>query len=173
MNRAIIRSLSVSLALLGAIPLADADDLNLLGCWRSQNVDQYGSDGKIIHLNSDCVSEFSSKQIRSECQNASGRVQNLSVYEITAPGRYVATPSDGSTAAKEPPQPRVVEYVVDAEWLTLTFFSSKARQCPAPRPLIRSWPSPSGSIRCPAKICVNPEGPRQFALAPDPLAPRC
>jgi len=100
MNRALIGSLSVSLALLGSIPLAEADDLNLLGCWRSQNADQYGSDGKIRHLNSDCVSEFSSKQIRSECQNANGRVQNLSTYEITAPGRYVATLSNGGAARK-------------------------------------------------------------------------
>jgi hypothetical protein len=122
MNRALIRSLSVSLALLSPIPLAEANDLNLLGCWRSQNMDQYLSDGKIIHTNNDCVAEFSAREIRSECQNASGRVNILSTYEITAPGRYVATLSQGSAAAREPPQPRVFEYVVDGEWLTLTSF---------------------------------------------------
>src|SRR5215475_1068633 len=134
MNRAHIRSLSVLLALLGAIPAAGADDLKLLGCWRSQNSDQYYSGGKIIHLNSDCVSEFSAKQIRSECQIASGRVQNLSTYEITAPGRYAATPSNGSAAVKEPPQPRVVEYMIDGEWLTLTLSPQKRANAQPPVP---------------------------------------
>jgi hypothetical protein len=120
-------------SLLGA-PLADADDLNLVGCWRSQNVDQYFPEGKIIHLNSDCVSEFSAKQIRSECQNASGRVQNLSTYETKAPGRYVATLSSGSAGANEPPQPRVIEYAIDGEWLTLTFSPQQRANAQPPAP---------------------------------------
>jgi hypothetical protein len=132
MKRALIRSLSVSLTLLGAIPLAHADDPNLVGCWRSQNSDQYYSDGRIIHLNGDCVSEISAKQIWTECQNANGRVQNLSTYEITAPGRYVATLVNTSAAVKEPPQPRTIEYVIDGEWLTLTFFPEKRANAPAP-----------------------------------------
>jgi hypothetical protein len=134
MNRALIRLLSVSLALLGAIPLAHADDLDRLGCWRLQNVDQYHPGGKIIRINSDCVSEISAKQIRSECQRANGHVQNLSTYEITAPGRYVATPSDGGAAAKEPQQPRVVEYVVDGQWMTVTFLPQKPANAPIPPP---------------------------------------
>jgi hypothetical protein len=131
MKRALIRSLSVSLvlsvslALSAAIYLAHADDLNLMGCWRSQNSDQYYSDGRIIHLNGDCVSEVSAKQIRSECQNATGRVQNFSTYEITAPGRYVATFSSDSAAASQPPQQRVIDYVIDGEWLTLTVLPEK------------------------------------------------
>src|SRR5262249_29376464 len=134
MNRALIRSLSVALALLGAIPVADANDLNLLGCWRSQNADQYYSDGKVIHLNSDCVSEFSLKQISTECKNASGRVNNFYTYEITARGRYVATLSEGSEAAKEPPQPRPVEYVADGEWLVVTTFPPKRANAQPPLP---------------------------------------
>jgi hypothetical protein len=138
MNRALIRSLSVSLALLGAIPLADANDLNLLCCWRSQNADQYYSNGKVIHLNSDCVSEVSLQHIRTECQNASGRMQNLKTYQITAPGRYAATLSNGSAAAEEPSQPREVEYVVDSEWLMVTSFPQKRvnAQPPAPEKIV-------------------------------------
>jgi hypothetical protein len=134
MNRALLRSLSVSLALLGAIPPAGANDPNLLGCWRFQNTDQYYSGGKVIHLNSDCVSEFSLKQIRTECQNTSGRVTNLSAYEITAPGRYVATLSEGSSAAKEPAKPRAVEYQVDGEWLTLISFPQNRANAQPPAP---------------------------------------
>ena len=43
------------------------------------------------------------KQIRTECENASGHVNNSYTYEVTAPGRYVAILSDGSSAAREPP----------------------------------------------------------------------
>jgi hypothetical protein len=169
MNRALIRSLSVSLALLGAIPLADANDLNLLGCWRSQNADQYYSDGKVIHLNSDCVSEISFKKIRTECQNASGRVNNLSTYEITAPGRYVATLSEGSSAAKEPPQPRVVEYVVDGEWLTLTSFPQKRANAQPPAPdkvvgLAVRVNAPFGKDVC------HPRGPSKIRVAAGPVS---
>jgi hypothetical protein len=116
------------------MPPADADDLKLLGCWRSQNSDQYRSDGKVIHLNSDCVSEFSAKQIRSECQTANGRVQNLSTYEMTAPGRYVATPVNTSAAGNASPQPRTIEYVIDGDWLTLTFFPEKRANAQPPAP---------------------------------------
>jgi hypothetical protein len=134
MNQALLRSLSVSLALLGVMPPADADDLKLLGCWRSQNSDQYRSDGKVIHLNGDCVSEFSAKQIRGECQTANGRVQNLSTYEMTAPGRYVATLVSTSAAANAPQQPRTIEYVIDGDWLTLTFFPEKSANAQPPAP---------------------------------------
>src|SRR5262245_19238478 len=99
MNRALIRSLSVSLAVFSAISLADANDPNLVGCWRSQNMDQYYSDGRIIHLNSDCVSEISLREIRSECQSSNGSVNNSYAYEVTAPGRYVITVPGGSSAA--------------------------------------------------------------------------
>jgi hypothetical protein len=133
MNRVLIRSLSASLALF-AMPLAHADDPNLLGCWRSQNSDQYYSDGRIIHLNGNCVSEFSAKQIRSECHNANGRVQNLLTYEIAAPGRYLIKRANAGAAPNLPPQPRPVEYVVDGEWVTLTTFPEKRANAPLPVP---------------------------------------
>jgi len=163
MNRALIRSLSVLLAPLGAIPLADANDLNLLSCWRSQNMDQYYSDGKVIHLNSDCISEVSLKQIRTECQNASGSVSNLYTYEITAPGRYVTTLSEGSAAAKEPPQPRPGEYVVDGEWLMLTTFPPKRANAQPPLPdkvvnLAVRVNAPSGKDMC------HPRGPSKIRV---------
>jgi hypothetical protein len=163
MNRTFIRSLSVSLALVGAIPLADANDLNLLGCWRSQNADQYYSDGKVIHLNSDCVSEFSLKQFRTECQNASGPVSNFYTYEITAPGRYVATLSEGSEATKEPLQSRVAEYVVDGDWLMVTSFPQKPANARLPLPdkvvgLAVRVNAPSGKDMC------HPRGPSKIRV---------
>jgi hypothetical protein len=163
MNRALIRSLSVSLALSSAIPLADANDLNLLGCWRSQNADQYYSDGKIIHLNSDCVSEVSLREIRTECQTSSDRANYLYTYEITAPGRYVVTLSEGSAAAKEPPQPRAVEYVVDGEWMIVTAFPPKRANAQPPLPdkvvsLAVRVNAPSGKDMC------HPRGPSKIRV---------
>ncbi len=173
MNRALIRSVSVSLALLSPIPLAEANDLNLLGCWRSQNMDQYLSDEKIIHTNNDCVAEFSLREIRSECQNASGRVNILSTYEITAPGRYVATLSQGSAAAREPPQPRVFEYVVDGEWLTLTSFPQIRAN--AQSPAIDKFVGLAVRVNTPSgKDTCQPRGPSKIRVggrAVDPFGP--
>jgi hypothetical protein len=169
MSRALIRSLSVSLALLGAIPLAGANDLGLLGCWRLQNVDQYHPGGKIIRMNSDCVSEISAKQIRSECERANGRPQNLSTYEITAPGRYVATPSDGGTAANEPPQQRAVEYAVDGEWLTVTFFPQKPPNAPIPPP--DKVVTLSARVNAlPGKDLCHPRGPSAIRVGNGPVS---
>jgi hypothetical protein len=134
MNRAFTSSLTLSLALICA-SLAHADDPGLLGCWRAQNMDQYGSDKKIRHLNSNCVFEIDSKRIRSECQLPSGRVNSVSTYRIAVPGRYVATIVEGNfPAAKEPPQPREIEYAIDGEWMTTTFTPPKGAtgQPPAP-----------------------------------------
>ena len=160
------RALNVSLALLGATPLANANDLNLLGCWRSQNADQYYSDGKVRHLNSDCVSEISSKQIRTECQYASGRVNILSTYEITAPGRFVSTRSEGSPGAKA--QSRV-EYSVDSEWLTLTGFPQKRgdAQLQAPDKVVSlavRVNAPSGKDVC------HPRGPSKIRVGETPVS---
>jgi hypothetical protein len=165
MNRDLVRSLAVSLALLGAMPLANANDLKLIGCWRLQNVDQYYPDGKARHLNSDCVSEFSSKQFRTECQNASGRMNNLYTYEITAPGRYIAALS----AAKESPQPRTVEYAVDGEWLTLTSFPQKRTDAQPPAPdrivsLAVKVDSPSGEDAC------HPRGLSKIRVGAGPVS---
>ena len=169
MNHALIRLLPVSLALFGAIPLAYASDPDLLGCWRSQNSDQYGSDGRTIHLNGDCVSEFSLKQIRTECQNSNGRVNNISTYEVTAPGRYVATISEGISAAKEPPQPRAIEYVVDGEWLTLTSIPQKRINAQPPVPdkvvgLAVRVNTSSGKDVC------HPRGPSKIRVGSGPVS---
>jgi hypothetical protein len=169
MDRSLVRSLCISLALLGAVPVADADDLNILGCWRSQNADQYYPDGKVIHLNSDCISEVSLEQIRTECQNASGRVNNSYTYEVTAPGRYVATLSEGSSAAKERPSSREVEYVVDGEWLTLTSFPQKRANAQPPAPdkvvsLAVRVNAPSGKDAC------HPRGLSKIRLGAGPVS---
>src|SRR5262249_26331820 len=134
MNRALIRSLSVSLALFNALAVEAANHINLLGCWRSQNMNQYYSDGRIIRLNRDCVSEISLKEIRSECQSSNGSVNNSYAYEITAPGRYVITVSGGNSAAKQPPQQRPAEYVVDGEGLMVTTFPPKQANAHPPIP---------------------------------------
>lgn len=169
MNRSLIRSLSILLTLLCVVPLANANDPNILGCWRSQNADQYYSDGKVIHLNGDCVSEISLKQIRTECQSASGRVNNSYTYEVTAPGRYVATPSEASSAAKEPPPSRAVEYVVDGDWLTLTSFPQKRANAQPPSPdkvvsLTVRVNAPSGEDVC------HPRGPSKIRVAAGPVS---
>jgi hypothetical protein len=90
-------------------------------------------------------------------------VQNLYTYEITTPGRYVVTLSEGSAAAKEPPQPQAVEYVVDGEWRIVTASPPKRANAQPPLPdkvvsLAVRVNAPSGKDMC------HPRGPSKIRV---------
>ncbi|MEO8154436.1 MAG: hypothetical protein ABI605_15305 [Rhizobacter sp.] len=104
-----------------------AGDPALLGCWRSQHVEQHMPDKTIRHLNGDCVLEIDATSTRSECLNSSGKFDNLMTYQVTGPGRYVVSVAGAASAPNETAKPREIEYAVDDAWLRLT-------SVPLPRP---------------------------------------
>ena len=120
---------ALPLALLFAVPLVQAGDPQLVGCWRSQHTEQHMPGKKVLHMNSDCVFDIGEKQGRSECEFKTGRSTTTFDYEVVAPGRYVIK-NFRRDQGKVEPVPREVEYRVDGDWLILTSRPEKKGDAP-------------------------------------------
>lgn len=110
---------ATALSLLSGAAYGADTDL-LLGCWRMQHIEQLMSDQKIIHLNSDCVSDFSETQYRTECKFQNTHYSSTYTYRITSPGKMLITMISSSARQSLPAAPREIGYSIDGDSLTIT-----------------------------------------------------
>ncbi|MGZ3253410.1 MAG: hypothetical protein ACXU7D_03810 [Burkholderiaceae bacterium] len=99
---------------------AQANDSNLLGCWRTQHIEQIMSDQKVVHLNSDCISEFTETQYRTECKFQKSHYSSTYTYRVASPGEMLVTMISSSAKQSAPAEPREIGYMIDEDWLTIT-----------------------------------------------------
>nr|WP_315473997.1 hypothetical protein [uncultured Rhodoferax sp.] len=93
-------------------------DANLEGCWRSQHVEITRSDQRVVHMNGDCVIQYTATQARSVCETSAGRKELLSAYEINEPGQLRVTVLDQATGQPKV-APTTLRYRIEDEWLLL------------------------------------------------------
>jgi hypothetical protein len=110
---------ATALSLLSGAAYGADTDL-LLGCWRTQHIEQIMSDQKVVRLNSDCVSDFSETQYRTECKFQNTHYSSTYTYHITSPGKMLITMVSSSARQSLPAAPREINYTIDGDWLTIT-----------------------------------------------------
>lgn len=93
-------------------------DTALEGCWRSQHVEITRSDQRVVHMNGDCVIQYTATQARSVCETSAGRKEFLSAYEINEPGQLRVTVLDETTGQPKV-APTTLRYRMEDEWLLL------------------------------------------------------
>ncbi|WP_146097265.1 hypothetical protein [Rhodoferax sp. TS-BS-61-7] len=93
-------------------------DATLEGCWRSQHVEITRSDERVVHMNGDCVIQYTATQARSVCETNAGRKEFLSAYEINEPGQLRVTVLDQATGQPKV-APTTLRYRIEDEWLLL------------------------------------------------------
>lgn len=121
------------------------------------------------HTNRDCVIEFDTKRIRSECLTP-GHVTSVMTYEVTGPGRYRA-----AMEGKEPLEWREIEYVIDEQWLTITSVPQQRAGMTVPEKIVSlnvRVDLASGQDTChprgPSKVHASRGVSSSLALTPPP-----
>jgi len=97
----------------------------LLGCWRSQQMQVSFSDRAPRDQNADCVIDYEPASVHVRCRGASGDVDRPYEYERVAPDRLRLRPIAGTaTSAAKPTE--LGYRIVDGNWLITTLFDPPA-----------------------------------------------
>ena len=150
---------------------ADAPDPNLVGCWRSQHVEQHLRDNSVVHANNDCITEISATEFRTACTFTQSAFNSTSTYTLPQAGRMLVTPA--ATPGTTPATPRETQYTLDGDWVTITSVP--------PPPALNQPEPPEVTARTPVKIVglmqrvppkqtCAPRGPSGLRLGNSPVS---
>lgn len=106
--------------------VAHATENKLIGCWRSQSVEQLSADGKTVNFNSDCVTQYTENEYQSKCHiNGEYRVFR-GTYRIISNVKMLATSTSLNTNSTSQNSEREVEYLINDEWLVASTNPTKS-----------------------------------------------
>lgn len=100
-------------------------DPALVGCWHSDTVTSYLSDGTTRDGKAECTLVYSDSEIRSECMGTKGPFSITYSYEVIAPGKYEAEIKTHSALPKAVGSKREYEYRVEKDKLSITTFPQR------------------------------------------------
>lgn len=95
-----------------------AADADLVGCWRSQQIQLTYPDQRRIDENGNCVMEYDGTHAHSRCRSSAGESAKVLTYDVPTPGVMRATMVDQSTGTPAS-APYEVHYRIDGDWLLI------------------------------------------------------